>query len=80
MKLFVKAGCPWCVDAVAYLRAQDMPFQEFDVLQDPVAFHEMETLSGQTKAPTMVLENGAVLPDFDVEELKVFLADQGITA
>ncbi len=78
MKLFVKANCPWCVDATAYLRSQDIPFDEVDVHQDPVAFHEMETLSGQTKAPTLVLKNGAVLPDFDVQELKIFFRDQGI--
>ena len=76
MKLFVKAGCPWCVDAVSYLQAQDIPFKQFDVLQDPVAFHEMETVSGQTKAPTLVLENGSILPDFDIQELKVFLKEQ----
>ena len=58
------------------MRAKNMTFEEIDVLKDPVAFHDMQRLSGQTKAPTLVLDTGAVLPDFDVQELETFLAEQ----
>ncbi len=79
MKVFIKPGCPWCVDAVNFLRNEGYAFEEIDVIADPVAFHEMEQLSGQTKAPTLVTEEKQVLPDFDVDELKAFFNEHGIT-
>ena len=66
------------MDAVTYLRSRDLTCDEVDVRQDPVAFHEMESLSGQSKAPTLLLENGAVLADFDVQELEAFFREQGL--
>jgi hypothetical protein len=42
----------------------------------------METLSGQTYAPTMLMKTDegeeVVLADFDVDELKAFFAKHGI--
>lgn len=78
MRVFVKSGCSWCVDAVRYLRGRGYTFAEVDVLRDEDAFDEMIALSGQSLAPTMVV-NGNVLADFDVTELKAFLAENGIT-
>ncbi|MCB1098400.1 MAG: glutaredoxin family protein [Verrucomicrobiae bacterium] len=78
MRLFVKSGCPWCVDAVRYLRAEGYVFQEIDVLRDSAAFDEMIALSGQSLAPTLDVA-GSVLPDFDVGQLKEFLAANRIT-
>ena len=78
MRVFVKAGCPWCVDAVAYLRGEGYIFKEIDVLQDAALLDEMIALCGQGLAPTLEIQ-GKVLPDFDVSELKVFLSRHGIT-
>ncbi|MGK0189168.1 MAG: glutaredoxin 3 [Verrucomicrobiales bacterium] len=78
MRVFVKSGCPWCVDAVRYLREEGYVFQEIDVLQDSAAFDEMVAFSGQSLAPTMKVKD-AVLADFGVDELKDFLASHRIT-
>ena len=78
MRVFVKAGCPWCVDAVNYLNQEGYVFKEIDVLQDESAFEEMVSLSGQSLAPTLEV-NGLVLPDFGVPELTVFLDEHSIT-
>jgi glutaredoxin 3 len=78
MRVFVKSGCPWCIDAVRYLRAEGYVFQEIDVLRDSAAFDEMIALSGQSLAPTMDVA-GTVLADFGVDELKEFLAAHRIT-
>ncbi|MEM6910750.1 MAG: glutaredoxin family protein [Verrucomicrobiota bacterium] len=74
MKVFTKTGCPWCLDAIAWLKENDYDFTEVNVSRDRAAFEEMHRLSGQTKAPTLVLEDGQVLADFGVAELKPFLA------
>ncbi len=77
MILYVKRGCPWCVGAVNYLRRQQFRFQEIDVLSDPAAYATMRRLSGQSLAPTLVV-NDRVLSDFDTGQLEDFLGTHGI--
>lgn len=78
MKVFIKPGCPWCVEATRWLEDNDYRFEGVNVLTDASAFAEMRELSGQTKAPTMVMPNGLVLADFGVEELIPFLKENDI--
>ena len=77
--LYVKTGCPWCVEAVNYLRERGYPFEEVDVLKDASAFERMVDLSGQSLAPTL-LAGELVLPDFDVGELEAFLGENDISS
>jgi glutaredoxin len=70
--LYVKAGCPWCDMAEEYLEEHGYKFRRIDVLRDRVAYDEMRRISGQTYAPTLVVED-EVLPDFGPEELEHFL-------
>lgn len=79
MTLYNKPGCPWCVDAIAYLRREGFQFEAIDVVADREAFDEMKRLSGQTCAPTMTIGE-RVLADFDTDELRAFLDEHGITA
>jgi glutaredoxin len=78
MKLYVKTWCPWCIEAVAWLRQRGYTFQEIDVLADRAAYARMIALSGQRLTPTLELDDGAVLPDFDVRQLEKFLAARNI--
>ena len=78
MILYVKTGCPWCVDASRWLHRKEIPFEEIDVFQVPGAFEKMRQISGQSMAPTLELENGEVLADFDVGQLAPFLTTHGI--
>lgn len=77
MKLYVKTGCPWCIDAVDWLNARNLDFEEIDVFESPSAFTHMREISGQSKAPTLELPDGEVLADFDVRQLERFLDDHG---
>jgi glutaredoxin len=72
-KLYSKPLCGWCQEAKAYLRDHGIPFEEVNVAADPVAFAEMQKLSGQTYVPVLV-HHGQVLADFDVQQLEAFLA------
>ena len=74
--LYIKPGCPWCIEVVAYLREQGIAYREQNVIADASARAEMLKLSGQTKAPTLDW-HGTILADFGVDELVPFLRLQG---
>ncbi|MEM7601377.1 MAG: glutaredoxin family protein [Verrucomicrobiota bacterium] len=77
LNVYLKPGCPWCVDAVAYLNQEGFSFEGIDVIADREKFAEMQQLSGQTCAPTLTYGD-LVLADFDVEEMKTFFDKHGI--
>ena len=74
--IYVKTGCPWCEEVLAYFKAQKLPFEKIIVSGDAAAMSEMVRLSGQSKAPTMDWD-GAILADFGVDELIPFLKKMG---
>jgi glutaredoxin 3 len=76
--LYVKAGCPWCEAAVAFLDGHAIGYRLKEVRSDAQAFAEMKQKSGQTLTPTLDW-HGKVLADFGVEELKPFLRKQNVT-
>ena len=72
--LYVKQGCPWCIDALEYFSKVGLEVELVDVRADPSRMSELEAISGQTKTPT--LKNGDfVVADFDVEEFKTALKE-----
>ncbi len=75
--LYVKTGCPYCIDAVKFLGEHGIGFREVNVTDDPSAYAEMQKKSGQTKAPTLDW-HGKILADFGVEELIPFLQAQNV--
>lgn len=77
LKVYTKRGCPWCVEAVKYLKNGSYTFEEIDVSDDRDKFREMEDVSGQTYAPTLTYGD-LVLADFGVDELAAFLGENGI--
>jgi glutaredoxin 3 len=77
LKVYVKPGCPWCIQVVADLRANGYAFEQIDVIADRNAFAEMQRLSGQSSAPTVTFGD-LVLADCGVPELRAFLQEHGI--
>lgn len=75
--LYIKPGCPWCVDVVGYLSRKKIDVETVIVSGDREAMQQMVDLSGQSKAPTMNW-HGEVLADFGVDELIPFLKEKGI--
>jgi len=78
MKLYVKVWCPWCIDAVDWLDRRGYRFEQLDVLADKSAYDRMIDISGQRRTPTLELDSGEVLPDFDVRQLEKFLERHNI--
>ena len=70
--LYIKVGCPWCDEVIAYLDRQRIDYETIVVSGNREAMAEMVALSGQSKAPTLDW-HGKVLADFGVDELIPFL-------
>ena len=75
--LYTKAGCPWCLDAMEWMRARGYEFEEIDVRRDPSRMPELRQVSGQTMTPTLKVGD-KVLPDFDTRQLERFLKENGL--
>ncbi|HVE16169.1 MAG TPA: glutaredoxin domain-containing protein [Chthoniobacterales bacterium] len=78
MKLYVKTRCPWCVDAVAWLNSRGYTYDLIDVLANRADYDRMIEISGQRLTPTLQLDGGEVLPDFDVRQLEKFLKEHNL--
>ena len=78
MKLYVKTWCPWCVSAREWLDSRSYKYELIDVEATRADYETMIRLSGQSKTPTLVLEDGAVLPDFGPDELAAFVAKHNL--
>ncbi len=71
--LYIKNGCPWCVDALGYFQAKGLELEVVDVRANPTRMDELLDASGQSKTPT--LKHGDFLvADFDLQEFEAALA------
>jgi len=77
LTLYVKTGCPWCVEAEEILERNGISYDRVDVLRDKKAFQYMREISGQSKAPTLEWED-SILSDFGPEELTEFLRENNL--
>lgn len=75
MTLYIKHTCPWCIEAIDWMRHRKMPFDTVDVRKDLEGYERMKQISGQSLTPTLELGEGSVLADFDVGQLEKFLKD-----
>ncbi|MCS1411074.1 MAG: Glutaredoxin 3 [Verrucomicrobia subdivision 3 bacterium] len=75
VKLFIKPFCGWCHEAIDWLDAKGIQYETLDVITNRAAMIEMVEKSGQTLAPVIEID-GAILADFDVNELAQFWAEQ----
>lgn len=67
--LYIKQGCPWCIDALSYFSKIGLNLDVVDVINNPSKMEDLLSCSGQNKTPT--LKNGGfVVADFDINEFK----------
>lgn len=77
--VFTKSGCPWCEGVKEYLDEAKIAYEEREVLGNPAYFEEMEKLTGQRKAPVVVVD-GEVLADTDRDAVETFLRSKGLVS
>lgn len=77
MTVYIKPGCPWCIEVEAYLKKHGYEYERVDVIADGEAFERMGKIFGQTSAPSMTVGD-LKLADFGVEELVPFLKEHSL--
>ena len=77
MTLYIKSGCPWCIAVEQYLNKQGYRYKSIEVRRNRTALDELQTVSGQIYAPTLVAGD-LVLRDFGPDELEDFLKEHNI--
>jgi monothiol glutaredoxin len=76
---YLKPTCGWSQGVRAVLRKYDLPFEDRDIINDPVQRQEMIEKSGQMLSPCVEI-NGHMLPDISGEEVEAWMLANRIVA
>ena len=69
---YLKPTCGWSQGVRAIMRKYDLPFDDRDIINDPVQRQEMIEKSGQMLSPCVVV-NDTMLADVSGEEVEAYL-------
>jgi glutaredoxin len=69
---YLKPSCGWSQGVRAIMRKYDLPFEDRDIINDPVQRQEMVEKSGQMLSPCVEI-NGQMLPDISGDEVEAYL-------
>jgi monothiol glutaredoxin len=74
---YLKPTCGWSQGVRAVLRKYDLPYEDRDIINDPVQRQEMIEKSGQMLSPCVEV-NGHMLADISGEEVETYLLANGL--
>jgi monothiol glutaredoxin len=74
---YLKPTCGWSQGVRAILRKYDLPFEDRDIINDPMQRSEMIEKSGQTLSPCVEVD-GVMLADISGEELEGYLLSKNL--
>ena len=77
IKVYVKKGCPWCEELEAFMRQKGLNYESIEVLSDADKFNEMIAISGQSKAPVVIIDE-EVFADTDKDTMEKVFIEKGI--
>jgi glutaredoxin len=69
---YLKPSCGWSQGVRAVLRKYDLPFEDRDIINDPLQRQEMIEKSGQMLSPCVEI-NGKMLADISGEEVEAWM-------
>jgi monothiol glutaredoxin len=69
---YLKPTCGWSQGVRAIMRKYDLPFEDRDIINDPLQRQEMIEKSGQMLSPCVEV-NGRMLADVSGDEVEAFL-------
>src|ERR1700720_4398481 len=69
---YLKPSCGWSQGVRAVMRKYDLPFEDRDIINDPMQRQEMIQKSGQMLSPCVEV-SGHMLPDISGEEVEAYL-------
>lgn len=65
--LYIKDGCPWCAEAMAFFDKHGIPLDIREVHENPDYMKELIAVSEQSSTPTFVYDD-FIVADFSVNE------------
>lgn len=74
---YLKPTCGWSQGVRAVLRKHDLPFEDRDIINDPLQRQEMIERSGQMLSPCVDVD-GHMLADVSGEEVEAYLLAKGL--
>ena len=74
---YLKPSCGWSQGVRAVLRKYDLPFEDRDIINDPVQRQEMIEKSGQLMSPCVEVD-GHMLADVSGEEVEAWMLSRGL--
>lgn len=69
---YLKPSCGWSMGVRAIMKKYDLPFEDRDIINDPLQRQEMIEKSGQMLSPCVEV-NGHMLADVSGEEVEAYL-------
>jgi monothiol glutaredoxin len=76
---YLKPSCGWSNGVRAVLKKYDLPYEDRDIINDPLQRQEMIEKSGQMLSPCVEVE-GRMLADVSGEEVEAYLLANQLTA
>ena len=74
---YLKPTCGWSNGVRAVLRKYDLPYEDRDIINDPLQREEMVARSGQQLSPCVDV-NGHLLADVSGAEVEAYLVAHGL--
>jgi monothiol glutaredoxin len=74
---YLKPWCGWSNGVRAVMKKYDLPFEDRDIINDPVQRQEMIEKSGQMLSPCVEV-NGHMLADISGEEVEAYMLANGL--
>ncbi|HEV2454224.1 MAG TPA: glutaredoxin [Verrucomicrobiae bacterium] len=76
---YLKPTCGWSQGVRAVLRKYDLPYEDRDIINDPLQRQEMIEKSGQMLSPCVEI-NGQMLADVSGEEVEAWMLANKVVA
>jgi glutaredoxin len=74
---YLKPSCGWSNGVRAILRKYDLPFEDRDIINNPLQRQEMIMKSGQMLSPCVEVD-GHMLADISGEEVEAYMLSKGL--
>src|SRR5271156_7013633 len=76
---YLKPTCGWSQGVRAVLKKYELPFEDRDIINDPLQRQEMIEKSGQMLSPCVEI-NGHMLADISGDEVEAYMLAKGIVS
>ena len=76
---YLKPSCGWSNGVRAIMRKYDLPYEDRDVINNPLQRQEMIQKSGQMLSPCVEID-GHMLPDISGEEVEAYMLAKGLVS